>query len=234
MADTNEELANLNNNARLLLEKYDGVFAQLDEQSKQALIDIANKSDEGLQVIQTLLDNGSVAEAENALKLGGKTLDEITGTVIQIYHYKTNVRTELSSAQETSDDLTANSGVKWISFPFTPKRSDSKLILISNIISLAEDSNGSDSQFALAKYDDTLIGVAMATVGHTAYKDSMNASFSAFNHSFLSWGADEKEIEIRVGQRGDNKLYVNTPTVYTDQYQNFFEIGFTIMEVSNA
>ena len=77
MADLTDELAGLNENARLLLEKYDGVFAQLDEQSKQALIDIANKSDEGLQAIQTLLDNGSVAEAENALKLGGKSLDEV-------------------------------------------------------------------------------------------------------------------------------------------------------------
>jgi len=77
MADLTDELAGLNENARLLLEKYDGVFAQLDEQSKQALIDIANKSDEGLQSIQTLLDNGSVAEAENALKLGGESLENI-------------------------------------------------------------------------------------------------------------------------------------------------------------
>jgi len=81
MADLTDELAGLNENARLLLEKYDGVFAQLDEQSKQALIDIANKSDEGLQAIQTLLDNGSVAEAENALKLGGKSLDEVLNSV---------------------------------------------------------------------------------------------------------------------------------------------------------
>jgi hypothetical protein len=77
MADLTDELAGLNENARLLLEKYDGVFSSLDEKTQQALLDIASKSEEGLNSIQTLLDNGVVAEAENALKLGGMSLEDV-------------------------------------------------------------------------------------------------------------------------------------------------------------
>ena len=77
MADLTDELAGLNENARLLLEKYDGVFAQLDEQSKQALLELAGKSEDGLKAIEELSKNGNVAQAENALKLGGRNADEL-------------------------------------------------------------------------------------------------------------------------------------------------------------
>jgi len=117
MADLTDELAGLNENARLLLEKYDGVFAQLDEQSKQALIDIANKSDEGLQAIQTLLDNGVVAEAENALKLGGKSLDEIYSN-IYAYGY--------------SDDIQVVQAVGFIKVEFNNKFEDGIAIDVDN------------------------------------------------------------------------------------------------------
>ena len=77
MADTTEQLQELNQNATLLLQKYDGVFSKLNEESQKILVAMASKSEEGLSAITELLESGNVATAENALKLGGKSLDEV-------------------------------------------------------------------------------------------------------------------------------------------------------------
>ena len=79
MTDIEKELKDLNNNARLLLEKYDGAGEKLDKKTKESLKDI-----------QKLLDGGEVGEAKNALKLGGKSLEEVmknsSSGVLQIVH----------------------------------------------------------------------------------------------------------------------------------------------------
>lgn len=77
MTDTELELKNLNENATLLLSKYDGVFSKLSEESQKILLAFAQKSEEGLTAISTLLESGNVAQAENALKLGGNTLEQM-------------------------------------------------------------------------------------------------------------------------------------------------------------
>jgi len=85
MADLSVELAELNANARELLKKHDGVFTKLEELSTQKQTEIEKiittkqkeidtKVQEGLKAIDDILKSGRVAEAENALKLGGKKL----------------------------------------------------------------------------------------------------------------------------------------------------------------
>lgn len=70
-----EELADLNTNARELIEKIDGFYNKLD-----------TKTQSSLDSIQALLDSGNVAQADNALKLEGKTLAQVkkeAGAVLQ-------------------------------------------------------------------------------------------------------------------------------------------------------
>ena len=88
MADLSVELAELNANARELLKKHDRVFTKLEELSTQKQTEIEKiittkqkeidtKVQEGLKAIDDILKSGRVAEAENALKLGGKILNQI-------------------------------------------------------------------------------------------------------------------------------------------------------------
>ena len=78
MADVVQELAQLNNNAKELLEKYDGVFKQLDEKAQEILVQLANSGKDGLEKIEEILKNGAVAYAENANKLEGRTLEDLS------------------------------------------------------------------------------------------------------------------------------------------------------------
>lgn len=105
MADVVEELASLNTQAKELLERYDGVFSKLDEKTQQALLDIASKSEKGLNDITALLQSGKVAEAENALKLGGKSLEELSSSFsnVKVYDFPFN-----SSYSTTNNDYDAN------------------------------------------------------------------------------------------------------------------------------
>jgi hypothetical protein len=72
MADTTEQLKELNQNATLLLQKYDGVFTKLSEENQKVLLGIANKSKEGLDAIAELLESGNVAQAENSNTVNAK------------------------------------------------------------------------------------------------------------------------------------------------------------------
>jgi len=90
-----DEIKQLNENATLLLQKYDGVFSKLSEESQKILTAMAGKSEEGLTAIQELLNTGNVAQAENALKLGGKSLQNIIDMTkvvnVQIATHEQNV-----------------------------------------------------------------------------------------------------------------------------------------------
>lgn len=77
MNNETKELKDLNDNARLLLSKYDGVFTKLEKEKTLLLKQVADKSGDGVEAIKKLLDHGTVAQAENANKLGGKVLDEV-------------------------------------------------------------------------------------------------------------------------------------------------------------
>jgi len=71
------ELTAMNGNAKALLEKYDNAGIKLDTKVEILLQSIVNAGLSGLEALQEVLASGNIAQAENALKLGGKTLDEI-------------------------------------------------------------------------------------------------------------------------------------------------------------
>lgn len=66
MSSLTKELTTLNANTKALLERIDGLYQKVDDKSK-----------EGLDAIQALIDAGQVGEAVNALKLEDKTLAQV-------------------------------------------------------------------------------------------------------------------------------------------------------------
>lgn len=63
-----EEIKELNDNARLLLSKYDGVFTKLNEEKALLLEQINDKGGESLDAIQLLLDGGNRGRLVNHYK----------------------------------------------------------------------------------------------------------------------------------------------------------------------
>ncbi len=88
MADLATELANLNALATELLAKYNGAFEKLDEETQNKITLLQDKAAELQAQIESLgfkfdengilvKEDGSEISVGNALKLGGKSLDEI-------------------------------------------------------------------------------------------------------------------------------------------------------------
>jgi len=84
MTDIEIELKNLNDNATLLLTKYDGVFSKLSEESQKILLSMETQGKAVLDDISKMLASGNVAQAENALRLEGKNFDEIIDEIIPV------------------------------------------------------------------------------------------------------------------------------------------------------
>lgn len=119
MADNlTDEIKELNDNARLLLSKYDGVFSKLSQQKELSLEEIellknnsiqalVDKREEGLNSIQSLINNGA-------------------GKVLQVKTFQ---------VQPTNDNYTLiGDGVNFdtqVKMKITPKRADSKLIILA-------------------------------------------------------------------------------------------------------
>ena len=88
MADLATEIANLNAQAAELLAKYNGAFDRLDEETQNKILELQNKAQELQTQIESLgfkfddngilvKEDGSEINVGNALKLGGKSLEEI-------------------------------------------------------------------------------------------------------------------------------------------------------------
>ena len=88
MADLATEIANLNAQAAELLAKYNGAFDRLDEETQNKILELQNKAQELQTQIESLgfkfddngilvKEDGSEISVGNALKLGGKSLEEV-------------------------------------------------------------------------------------------------------------------------------------------------------------
>jgi len=88
MADLATEIANLNAQAAELLAKYNGAFEKLDEETQNKILELQDKATELQAQIESLgfkfdengilvKNDGSELSVGNALKLGGKSLEEV-------------------------------------------------------------------------------------------------------------------------------------------------------------
>ena len=88
MADLATEIANLNAQAAELLAKYNGAFKKLDEETQNKILELQSKAQALQAQIESsgfkfddngilVREDGSEISVGNALKLGGKSLEEI-------------------------------------------------------------------------------------------------------------------------------------------------------------
>jgi hypothetical protein len=95
MTDTERELKEVNDNARLLLEKYDGVFTKLSEESQKEILKITQLSKDGLDAMTEILENANTSGTFTATLHGryGSTTSGATFTKeITGYYHKINNR----------------------------------------------------------------------------------------------------------------------------------------------
>lgn len=112
MSNLTDELADLNVNARELIERIDGFYDRLD-----------SKTQSSLDSIQELLDGGHVATADNALKLEGKSLEKIFSDKYEILQVVSKSFSEQESINSTDYVDT------FLTLDITPKKQNSLLVV---------------------------------------------------------------------------------------------------------
>ena len=160
------------------------------------------------------------------------------GSVIQVFNNIITTRSVLNSVPGSST-ISATSGSQYTSFNFTPKSSNSKLLLLSSTFLVGEASNSNDAIVVFATHGgDTIIGSVLNYSGYPHWSSNLDTTFVSFNHLFDSWGTSEKAISIRVqGSAATSNFVVNYPnatTTYVSQFNspNEHEVTFTIMEIA--
>ena len=179
--------------------------------------------------------DGSITSAK--LASGAITSSALpSGTAIQIVNHSTTTRTNPTITGV--DPITATSGAQYTSFNFTPKLSNSKLILTSSTLMFGERSNVGDTMIAFATHGgDTIIGSWCNYAGYDAWDGYRDMTFGTFNHLFDSWGTSQKAISIRCClHSGTQQIGINYPTgnnQYFTQYNspNRHEVTFTMSEI---
>ncbi len=132
-----------------------------------------------------------------------------------------------------STNPTSTSGTLYHSFNFTPRFSNSKLLLQSTNLLMGEYSNVGDEFFMAAFYDTTRVAMVVPSSPAMASRDSLNFGFYSFNNVFNSWGTTEKTISIRIGSAGaGTSMYANTNYQYNLFGTENRVMSFTIMEIS--
>jgi hypothetical protein len=131
-----------------------------------------------------------------------------------------------------STNPTSTSGTLYHSFNFTPRFSNSKLLLQSTNLLMGEYSNVADEFCMGAFYDTTRVALVVATAPAMA-TSSLNFGFYSFNNLFNSWGTTEKTINIRIGgSAGGGSMYANTNYQYNVFGSDNRIVSFTLMEIS--
>ena len=158
------------------------------------------------------------------------------GSIIQVVNHSTTSR--VNPTPSPADPITATSGVEYASFNFTPKLSNSKLLLTSSTLMFGERSNVGDTMIAFATHGgDTIIGSWCNYAGYDTWAGYRDMTFGTFNHLFDSWGTSQKAISIRCClHSGTQQIGINYPpgnNTYFTQYNspNRHEVTFTMSEI---
>ena len=134
------------------------------------------------------------------------------------------------SVTGSSNDITKTDGYELFDTAFTPKYSNSKIIIQTSNVMIAEEANVGDWGWLSAWYDTTNVAFVFGSPSYNSFANAYNFTILSFNHAFNSWGTTEKNIHIRGGMNGASKIlhqslsyYPTSPSTQT--------VGLTIMEV---
>ena len=123
----------------------------------------------------------------------------------------------------------ANShGVELFSLDFTPKFSDSKLLLQTSSIFMGEESNVGTYGWLNAWYDTTRLAMVYGTSHYGSFVSNMHWTVLSLNHTVNSWGTTEKAVKVRAGNNGAG--YVKNRSTDDLETQEM-SIQFSIMEI---
>ena len=159
------------------------------------------------------------------------SLGNVNNSIIQVVSSDTT--NSLTGTIGASTNPTSTSGTLFHSFNFTPKFSNSKILIQSTNVIIGEYANAQDEFFMAAFYDTTRVAMVVPTVPYASALNSYNFGFYSFNNVFNSWGTTEKTISIRVGAGSSGgSMYVNTNYYYNQFGSDNRVVTFTLMEIA--
>jgi len=175
MPDLATELANLNAKATELLAKYNGAFERLDKESQKKLVEIQSKAEELKKALEDVnlslkinsdgilvKEDGSEISVGNALKLGGKSLEEVR---IKVFSKQFNTSiiniTNTSSSPRIIDEL---------SFENFEVKAGYKYVVIGKISSAQGIDDDSVRFHARVYFGDILVAGDMHEYHHSGWE----------------------------------------------------------------
>lgn len=124
---------------------------------------------------------------------------------------------------------TSTSGYGLFATAFTPMSATSKILVMTNAISISEELNVGDSAWLGCWHNTTKIAITSGTPAYTHFTGSLATVSHSLNHTCNSWGLTLQNIIIRAGM--DNGVAHINGTGYTEYNRNDATIGLTIMEI---
>jgi hypothetical protein len=127
-----------------------------------------------------------------------------------------------------------NAGYNLFATPFTPKSSNSTIIVQTSDVYIGEESNYANLCWLGAWANTTEIGVTSGTVNAVATASALNFAYKSLNHSINSWGAGEQRtINVRASMdSGPATVYVNFQSYSDFGVPAYRTVGLTIWEVA--
>lgn len=121
-------------------------------------------------------------------------------------------------------------GYQLFNTSFTPKFSNSKILIQTSNVFIGEEANNGNWGWINAWYDTTKVASATGTSHYSAFSNLYNWTLLCLNHAFNSWGTTTKSINVRCGMDAGT-IYVknSSGTSYNSQAMT---IGLIIIEVA--
>ena len=174
---------------------------------------------------------GNVLMHSNAINtaLSGATFP--AGHVVQVVTDSKSHSGAGISVSGSGSTITNTSGYQIFQTGFTPKYSNSKIIIQTSNIQIEEQSNIGDWGWVGAWYDNTLVAFVYGSPHYSHFSGNLNFTIHALNHSFSSWGTTNKNINIRGGMNGAGYIFHQNAANYVPSSPSTQTVGLTIMEV---
>jgi hypothetical protein len=129
----------------------------------------------------------------------------------------------------SGQDITESEGYQIFNTAFTPKYSNSKIIIQTSNVLVAEQSNLGDFGWLGAWYDTTNVAFVFGSPHYSHFSGNLNLAILSLNHVFNSWGTTSKNINIRGGMNSAGVIL--NQSGYSPTSPSTQTVGLTIMEV---
>ena len=133
-------------------------------------------------------------------------------------------------ALASASEITNTDGTQLFNTPFTPKFANSKLLIQTSTVMVAEETNVADSGYMVAFYDTTRCIVCYGSPVYSHFGGNLNLSFFSLNHTIKSWGTSTKNLNVRAGMWGAGFIVNRSWSGNMPSYPQ--TVGLSIMEIA--